>query len=81
MAVPSPLALTLIILALMAVASAPLAGAQVVDEPMNIVPALPPKACPKFTIAHIAVSSEGGPLIEALKLGIAANGRREACLG
>ena len=62
MAAPSPLALTLIILALMAVASAPLAGAQEYGEPMNIVPALPPKPCPKFTIAHIAVSIDGSPL-------------------
>lgn len=61
MAAPSPLALTLIILALMAVASAPLAGAQEYGEPMNIVPALPPKPCPKFTIAHIAVSIDGSP--------------------
>jgi len=58
MTVPSKGVLTFIFLAIMAVASTPLASAQEAMEGLNIVPVEPPKPCPKFTTANIVVSAE-----------------------
>eukprot|EP00520_Triparma_pacifica_P013340 CAMPEP_0118641612 /NCGR_PEP_ID=MMETSP0785-20121206/5388_1 /TAXON_ID=91992 /ORGANISM="Bolidomonas pacifica, Strain CCMP 1866" /LENGTH=181 /DNA_ID=CAMNT_0006533095 /DNA_START=103 /DNA_END=648 /DNA_ORIENTATION=+ len=51
MVLNSSFALALIIIALIAVASVPMAGAE--DSGFAIVKPDPPKPCPKFTIAHI----------------------------